>query len=103
MNHFPAQTDRERKTVSRRIVSGNAETCRVEQEPADLAHQRQTMRNSGQYKMQFRHRLAALFLMGVAVTITGIAGAQTTLDEISQQASQLEAELGKYNDATPLK
>jgi len=101
MNHFPAQTDRERKTVSRRIVSGNAETCRVEQEPADLAHQRQTMRNSGQYKMQFRHRLAALFLMGVAVTITGIAGAQTTLDEISQQASQLEAELGKYNDATP--
>ena len=51
--------------------------------------------------MPQRKQLITLVCLLAVCFSNHLAEAQTELDELSKQASRLEAELGKYNDATP--
>jgi len=51
--------------------------------------------------MRMRKSIRTLLCFVACCSFCQVTQAQTTLDELSQQASDLEANLGKYNDATP--
>ncbi len=51
--------------------------------------------------MRLRYLIRTLICLLVFSVCCQLAQAQTTLDDVSKQASDLEANLGKYNDATP--
>ena len=51
--------------------------------------------------MHLRNHILTLACFFTICVTCNVTHAQTQLDELSQQASRLEAELGKYNDTTP--
>ncbi len=51
--------------------------------------------------MRMRKSIRTLLCFVACCSFCQVTQAQTTLAELSQQASDLEANLGKYNDATP--
>ena len=54
-----------------------------------------------EHHLNLRNHILTVFILFVVSVAWKSAEAQTQLDELSQQASQLEAELGKYSDTTP--
>ncbi len=57
--------------------------------------------HANELPMRFRNSIRILLCLFALCACCQITQAQTSLDELSQQASDLEANLGKYNDATP--
>ena len=57
--------------------------------------------HANELPMRFRNSIRILLCLFAFCACCQITQAQTSLDELSQQASDLEANLGKYNDATP--
>ena len=57
--------------------------------------------HANEFPMRLRTSIQTLLCLIAFGVFCQVTQAQTTLDELSQRASELEANLGKYNDATP--
>lgn len=57
--------------------------------------------NTAAYRLLLRTSILAMAALSAVFLPCHPSAAQTTLDKLSQRASELEANLGKYNDRTP--
>ena len=101
MTHFPGRTRHEQTlTVSTRAVASIFEND-VFPPAVSSVNMNNLNPHATESRMHLRNHILALVCLIAILVGCHVTQAQTQLDELSQQASQLEAELGKYNDATP--